>query len=195
MGVLFTGAELFDMAVLTVVIGFVFSAMFRNTRVSHAGIPIDEPPWKPYALAAAAIVPGILLHEFFHKFVALGFGAEAVFNTSYTFLAIAVVLKLIGSPFLFIAPAYVAISGALHPLASALIGFSGPFANLLIWIGARELGKRRQSGWLGSSDGRTVISGTARINKLLFWFNLLPIPGFDGFHVVSGVFRSIGGLI
>lgn len=188
-------SELRDMVVLALAIGYIFEGMFRRPRLSPLGIPVAEPRWKPYALAAAAIVPGIILHELFHKFTAMAFGASAYFHTSYPFLIVAVALKLIGSPFLFLAPAYVSIAGQVTQAQGALIAFAGPFANFLVFLVATLVARLPARGWLASSDGRIVVRATARINLFLFGFNMLPIPGFDGFRVWSALFGYIGGLL
>lgn len=188
-------SELRDMVVLALAIGFVFEGMFRHPRLSPLGIQVVEPAWKPYALAAAAIVPGIILHELFHKFTAMAFGASAYFHTGYAFLVVAVVLKLIGSPFIFLAPAYVSIVGQVTQLQGALIALAGPVGNLVMFLAATLVRRLPARGWFATPDGRTVVNATARINLLLFGFNLLPIPGFDGFKVWSALFQYLGGLV
>ncbi len=189
----FTLLELFDIIVMILAIGFIFKDMFRK--------PLDpnEDPyevfkrqkqfinWDDLKFAAIVIAPAILLHELGHKFVAMGFGLSATFHAAYFWLGLGVVLKLMGVGFIFFVPAYVAHSAAALPWQSSLIGFAGPFVNLLLWLGcwyilrtAKKLTKFQ----------RIALAVTKKVNIFLFIFNMLPIPLFDGWHVYSGLWQT-----
>ncbi len=185
----FTFKEFFDIILLTLATGFIFSDMFNVRTLSYTGYVIKNNK-NSFLLAVYSIVPGILLHEFFHKLTAISFGAQAYFNTSYFFLIIAVVLKIIGSPFLFLAPAYVSIQGNITPLEGSLIAFMGPFANFLLYLIANYILNSNNKIFLKWKENYTfyiVLNATKKINFFLFWFNLLPIPGFDGSKVLYGL--------
>ncbi|MFT4309136.1 MAG: hypothetical protein ACMXYL_01465 [Candidatus Woesearchaeota archaeon] len=193
---MFTIAEIVDMAIMAVAIGFIFKdiPLFNVIRTSYSGIPLAKGP-SNFLLAIYSIVPGIILHELFHKFSAIYYGAEAVFVANYTFLLIGIAIKLLKFPFILIAPAYVAITAAngLAGHERALIGFAGPFANLLLYIAAFIIVKYDFKIFRKIKDnpyGYTILVGTRYINGFLFLFNMLPIPGFDGYHVMRGLLMS-----
>lgn len=193
--VFFSITEIFNSIVLAAGIGYIFKDMFTKDKVSYTGFVIQQSPYKPYLLAIYAVFPAILIHELFHKFTALYFGAGAIFHTSYIFLAIGILLKLVGSPFLIIAPAYVAITGHITGLQSALIAFAGPFANFLLWILASIMLNPRIKAfsWVRKNeDAYTVIVAMRRINIFLAIFNIIPIPGFDGYQTLIGLIHAIG---
>jgi len=123
--------------------------------------------------------PAIILHEFGHKFVAIAFGATAVFKAAYTFLILGIVMKFLNFGFLFFVPAYVTYSTVgITYFQSALIAFAGPFVNLVLWLGAKLILKKSNlKGWK-----KQALFLTSKVNMFLFIFNMLPIPMFDGFH-------------
>ena len=205
-----TPMEIFDIILMTLVVGYVFMDTFRPAKKaedvldrymkkSRSGFD-----WRAFWFAAMVTAPAIILHELGHKTVALSFGLTAVFNAAYIWLAIAVVLKLAGSPFIFFVPAYVSISGnatmlpqllttlaGLHAmdLAQALIAFAGPGVNLILFLTALIVLKIN-----GNLSTRAIHfwTLTKRINLFLFVFNIIPIPGFDGFTVFSGLGHVVG---
>jgi Zn-dependent protease len=184
------------MAIMAVAIGFIFKdlPLFNIVRTSYSGIPIQKGP-SNFLLAIYAVVPGIILHELFHKFVALSYGASAIFQANFMFLLIGVALKLLRFPFIIIAPAYVAIfaSNGLAGHEMALIGFAGPFANLLLYLAAFAILKIDLKAFRSLKENPywyTILVGTKYVNGILFLFNMLPIPGFDGHHIYRGLFMS-----
>ncbi len=190
----FTLKEFFDMLILTIATGFIFSDLFNIRTISYTGYVIKDNK-NSFLLAIYSIVPGIILHELFHKITAVSFGAQAYFNTSYFFLIFTVILKLIGSPFLFLAPAYVSIKGNLSPINYSLIAFMGPFANFLLYLTADYILKSKSKLFSKIKENNTnfiVLNATKRINFFLFWFNLIPLPGFDGSKVLYGILQTLG---
>jgi Zn-dependent protease len=186
----FTIRELIDAIIMSAVVGYIFSDMLARFR------PVRDPllefrggfNWENFKFALYITVPAILLHELGHKFFALSFGMQAVFNAAYGWLGIGVVLKLMNFPFIFFVPAYVSIAGPGTPLQFALIAGAGPMVNGLLWaacaIAMRLKPKRRYV---------PLIFLTGRINMFLFIFNLIPIPGFDGYQFFSGLLRAFTG--
>jgi Zn-dependent protease len=70
----------------------------------------------------------------------------------------------------------------------ALIAFMGPLMHLVLWQGARW--------YLRNADAVTEAQShylgiTLQINKFLFILNMIPIPGFDGYHVFSNLLGFI----
>jgi len=193
---MFTFAEILDIVIITFVVGFIFKDIFKPRR----RIEVITPDyylkgmgrkrgfnWNDFWYAAAIVAPSIVLHEFGHKFVALANGMAASFHAAYMWLGLGIVLKLISAGFIFFVPAYVAISGTGTPLQFAGIAFAGPAVNLVLWLGGLVVLKKAKL----KKDAYRFVFLLSRINMFLFIFNMLPIPGFDGFGVYSSLFRAI----
>jgi Zn-dependent protease len=183
-----TFKEIIDLLIMTFSLGFIFSNLFSKLRQRAQGYdPLsfyrDNRFLHDILFAAAIVAPGIILHEFGHKFVAMLFGHSAVFHASIPGLLVGVTLRLIGFPFIIFAPGYVSISGAMVGWQSSLIAFAGPAVNLAFWFVFRFLYKREQN-----DSKRLIFHAISSINLFLFIFNMLPFPPFDGFKVFSGLF-------
>ena len=189
---LFTFAEIFDIVVMTLIVGYIFSGTFRKP-VEHDYDPLKHYKYGFYGinfedlkLAALVTAPAIILHELGHKFVALSFGLQAQFHAAWTFLALGLIMKLMNFGFIFFVPAYVSILGNSTPLQSSMVAFAGPGVNLILWLGSLALLKykslpRKYNG---------VLLLTGKINMFLFIFNILPIPFFDGSKVFMGLIEA-----
>ncbi|MEM2915745.1 MAG: hypothetical protein QXT19_00040 [Candidatus Woesearchaeota archaeon] len=178
--------EIFDMALMTLAVGYIFMMFFTPRGFSG---PFN---WRALWFACLVTAPALILHELSHKFVAMGFGMDATFHAAYFFLGIGVLLRLAHSPFIFFVPAYVTINCAglactIPPADSAIIAFAGPAVNLLLFVTAWLVLKYRRI-----RDKRWFVFWfiTQRINLLLFVLNMLPLPGFDGWKVYSGLWQA-----
>ena len=103
--------EIFDIIVITVAVGFIFSDFFKIFMKSYhkghhhkdghiSASEIDHIlktrfDWKAFYLAVIITVPAIVLHEFGHKFVANAFGMSATFHAAYIWLGLGVLLRLL----------------------------------------------------------------------------------------------------
>jgi Zn-dependent protease len=194
--------EVFDIIVMTLFIGFLFSGNFgRFVERDYIKDPIEyynKPArkWITPEMKMAIIVagPALILHEMAHKFVAMGFGADATFHAFYfdnftlALAVIAIIAKLANFGFFFIVPGFVAISGSMLPWQGALIAFAGPCLNLILWVGAwayLKYGKPKK-------EHMAILVFTKQINMFLFFFNMIPIPPFDGGSVLMGILHSFG---
>ncbi|MDP3729123.1 MAG: hypothetical protein Q8R18_06775 [bacterium] len=177
-------AEIFQLIVITLVLGYIFSGFIQRPR--NDPFSLQRFSWKDLLFAASIATPAVVLHEFGHKFVALAFGFAASFHIFWAGLVLGVLLKIIGSPLLFLAPAYVSIPAGASALQSTFIAFAGPGMNLLLWgISAlvvkykKNMSEQELFGWAISK----------KLNFFLFWFNLIPIPPLDGWTVLQGIIR------
>lgn len=195
---LFTLRELIDIVAMVAFVGFIFKDMFK--QYAH---DISSPEyylnaggfdWDGFKFAAMVTAPAIILHEFGHKFVAMLFGMIAQFNAAYMWLALGVILKLMGVGLIFFVPAYVrwgcpfgdavcASTLGANPWIGSLIAFAGPGVNLILWLGSDYLIKHKK---IEKKHLKFALL-TAQINKFLFFFNMIPIPPFDGFGFVSNL--------
>jgi Zn-dependent protease len=115
----------------------------------------------------------------------------AFYRSTFTLMLgiFAVISKLTGFGFMFFVPGYVGISGNGTHLQFALTAFAGPFLNLVLWLlpwYMLKYTKYRKKHYL-------LLMLTQRINMFLFIFNMLPIPGFDGYKVFTGLIRAFIG--
>ena len=189
---LITLHEVFDMAVMTAFVGFIFSDLFgrfRRPKINYD--PLTDRPsgfdWDGFKFAVAVTAPALIFHELAHKFVAMHFGIEATFHAAYMWLFLGMMLKMMKFNFIFFVPAYVSIIGRITPLEHSLIAFAGPGINLLLWLGTAALVKYRM---IEKKHYHLAIL-TSKINMFLFIFNMLPIPGFDGSKVFAGLIQAI----
>ena len=166
--------EIIELIIVTFAIGYIFSGFVRLP-----GLMTNYERIKNSIYVAA---PAVILHELMHKFVAISFGLEATFKAFYGGLALGVILKLINSPLLILAPGYVTIPAATSPSISAIIAFAGPFTNLLLWIAAYFLLKMKNL----SQKQVLFLALTKRINLILFIFNMIPFGPLDGAKVFFG---------
>ena len=128
-----------------------------------------------------------MFHEFGHKFTAMAFGLTATFEAAYLWLAIGIVLRLMRFPFIFFVPAYVSIAGTATNAQLGLIAFAGPAVNLVFWIGSILIIKYKKL----SPPKLQFFHLFKQINMLLFIFNMLPIPGFDGSKVFGALIGAL----
>jgi len=178
---IFTLKELFDVLIMTFAVGYIFMDLFRSKLVGF-----DK---RAFMFACLVTAPALIVHELAHKFVALSFGLEATFHAAYFWLALGLVLKFLRFGFIFFVPAYVSIGAGIAqvtPLASALIAFSGPFLNFVLFVVSWALLKQRRM----KKSTFIFLQVTKQINLFLFVFNMLPIPFFDGLKFYQGIFQT-----
>src|SRR3989338_2318849 len=190
-----TFSEILDLILMTFFVGYIFSGMVPVRREEHYD-PLTHYKrgfdWEGLKFAIMATAPAVILHELMHKFVALGFGLDAVFYAFYrsTFTLMlgifSIIAKITGFGFIFFVPGYVGISGNGTHLQFALTAFAGPFVNLVLWILPWYLLKYK----IYKKKHYLLLVLTQRINMFLFIFNMLPIPGFDGYKVFTGLIRG-----
>jgi Zn-dependent protease len=88
---------------------------------------------------------------------------------------------------MFFVGGYVTINGILTPLQSALISVAGPLTNLILYLIAISMIKFK----LIDRKHFHTLEIVSRINLFLFAFNLIPLPGFDGYNFFSSLLRVI----
>jgi len=185
---LFTIKEILDIVIMTAFVGFIFSGFFKDPKKYIHGIQsYTFFDWDDFKFAALVTAPAIILHEFGHKFAAMGFGLTATFNAAYPWLILGAVLRIASFGFIFFVPAYVSIFGKASPLAYSLTAFAGPAVNFALW-GLATLALKKN--WLPKKYDYALIL-TAKVNLFLGIFNMIPLPPFDGYKVFSGLLQSI----
>ncbi|MBI2650839.1 hypothetical protein HYX04_06045 [Candidatus Woesearchaeota archaeon] len=188
---LITFGEIIDLVLMTFFVGYIFSGIIPVRRESYDPLVHYKKgfDFEGLKFAILATAPAIILHELAHKFVALGFGLNAVFfafyRNSFTLMlgVFTIISKLTGFGFMFFVPGFVGISGNGTNLQFASTAFAGPLVNLILWLGSLYMlktGKYKKKYYL-------LLLLTSRINMFLFILNMLPIPGFDGNKVFMGL--------
>ncbi len=124
----------------------------------------------------------IVLHELGHKFIAINFGFKAVYHANLSGLGFGLILSLLNVPVFFV-PAFVSISGDGSSIGYLFTALAGPLTNLLIFLISRTLlSKFNYIKWV--QDNNEFINSLMIINLWLGLFNLIPIPGTDGFNAL-----------
>ena len=190
--VLVTLKEMFDLVIMTIAVGYIFSGFIRLPKKNPE--PLQEYiksakriafDWENVKFAALIVAPAIVAHELAHKFVALVFGLGATFHASYFGLGIGIALKLLQTGFIFFIPGFVSIIGNATDIQFALIAVAGPATNLLLWLIPAYLVKHKKH----ERKETIILVLTSKINMILFFLNMLPIPGFDGLKFYIGMVR------
>lgn len=192
--------EILDVIITIALIGFLFMDTLKaptrekEDELSKYLKKKSRFNWRDFWYAAMITAPAIILHEAGHKIVALSYGYEAVFHAFYAnsttlfFGLLAIAMKILNFGFVFLVPGFVSITGIGGPTQSGIIAFAGPLVNLILFLIAfivlktKKLKSKKMHFWVL----------TKNINLFLFIFNLLPIPGFDGFTVFSSLWKIFG---
>lgn len=186
---LITPLEIFDIIVMTFAIGYIFSGFIRREPLEGYD-PLKfykrSPAWENIKFAALIAAPAVVFHELAHKFVAMGFGAQATLHAPYTMYAIVILLKLIRFPVLFFVGGYVTHT-PLPVLQSSIVAIAGPLMNLLLWLGSLLIIHFN----LIDKKYYKIIVPIGKLNMFFFIFNMIPIPGFDGYHFFRGLFSFL----
>ncbi|MBW2988695.1 M50 family metallopeptidase [Candidatus Woesearchaeota archaeon] len=180
--------EIIDIVIMTLAIGYIFSDFFRKEPLEGYD-PLTyykRPPlWENIKFAAMIAAPAVVLHELAHKFVALYFGASATLHAPYFWYAVVVVLKLMGFPLLFFVGGYVAHT-PLASMPSAIVAVAGPLINILLWLASIAVIKYN----LIDKKYYKIVIAMGKINLFLGIFNMLPLPGFDGYHFFAALSKA-----
>ena len=187
--------EILNLILLTIVIGFIISGFIKHPRKSFRqqqggrGKFFD---WDDFKFSILIAAPGIVIHELFHKFFAIGFGASASFQLFPIGIALGIILRLVHSPFVILAPGFVVISQDANITSAqmALVAFAGPLVNLLLWLIPTFILRTRKRKL--SRSLAIFLFYTASINMWIFIFNMIPIPPLDGSKVLIGLINALG---
>ncbi|MAG78479.1 hypothetical protein CL616_03895 [archaeon] len=170
--------EIISLVIMTVVLGYIFTGYIIKDHLSSGF------SWDGLKFAMIVAAPAVVFHELGHKFVAMALGHSATFFVYWWGLGLALVLKLISSPLLILAPAYVSIPAGVPAWDGMWIAFAGPLVNLALFgISALVLKykkKMSQKEFLGWTISK-------KLNIFLFIFNMIPLPPLDGSHVLSNL--------
>ncbi len=180
--------EIIDIVLMTLFIGFIFSRYFRRKPVREydpltyyqKSTLLEDIKW-----GAIIAAPAVVLHELAHKFMAIAFGAQAtlyapsLFGIPYGMYLFVILLSYLRFPVIFFVGGYVAHT-PLAALPSAIVAIAGPLINFILWLGSIIVIKNK----LVNRKYFESIHLMGKLNMFLFIFNMIPIPGFDGFNFI-----------
>ena len=186
--------EIIDLIAMTVFVGYIFSGIIPVRRENYDPLLHYKRgfDFEGLKFAIMATAPAIIVHELAHKFVAISFGLNAIFYAFYrqTFTlilgALAIFSKLTGFGLMLFVPGYVGISGPGTNIQFAVAALAGPLVNLALWLGAWIILKKKAY----KKKYYLLLILTSRINMVLFIFNMLPIPGFDGYNFLAHLIKA-----
>ncbi|MEK6903972.1 MAG: M50 family metallopeptidase [Nanoarchaeota archaeon] len=184
---LITLTEIFYLAIMSLVLGYIFSGAVKRPRTEYELSHHRGFDWQDYLNAILISAPAVILHELAHKFVAIALGFAASFKIWTFGLILGAFLKFINSPLILFAPGYVSIQGPTPEPASALISLAGPLTNLILFGIAWYLLEYSRL----TRKQAILLYLTKQINLFLFIFNMLPIPPLDGFQFFSSLIKMI----
>lgn len=162
---------------------------------------------REYIIYKLMIIPGILLgfvlHEFAHAVTANKLGDPTPRAQGRITLDPRAHIDIIG----FLMIVFVGFGWAKPVMTNPrnykkprrddiLVSLAGPFMNLLVAIGFLLILKLvAVTGFLSNNqvvydNVADLLSYSAQINVVLFVLNLLPIPFFDGYHVIANIFNT-----
>lgn len=177
--------EIIDIVIMTFAIGYIFSTFIKREPVEGYD-PIKfyqkNKFWEDLKFGAMIAAPAVVLHELAHKFVAMSFGAVATLHAPLGWYLVIIVLRMLNFPLLFFVGGYVTHTG-LPALQSSFVSVAGPLINLVLYLVFMGLIKFR----LVHRKHYRLLGISAKLNLFLAVFNMIPIPGFDGYHF----FRSL----
>ena len=141
------------------------------------------------------VVFSVCCHEFMHAFVALKMGDDTATRCGHLTLN---PLKQMGWFSLFML-LFIGIAWGQVPVNRAnvrsrwkrvVISLAGPFTNLVLWLVC--IGLCLLTSMTGGNPfAANMLAVGAVLNFMLFVFNLLPVPGLDGFNVLIEVFPKV----
>lgn len=175
--------EILYMGIITVALAYIFMDLIKPKNTEFFIYNNKGFDWEAFKFAILIAAPGVIIHELGHKFAGLYFGYPASFEIYWFGLILGLFLKIIKSPFILLAPAYVTLGIISNPAHLAIIAFAGPFVNLVLFLVSYiALNKfkltRKQAEFFYL---------TKQINMVLFIFNMIPFPPLDGSKVLAGL--------
>ena len=124
--------------------------------------------------AAVIVALAFVGHELAHRYMARSYGCWAEFRSNDQMLVLGIFMSFLG--FVFLAPGAVMFTGAVTEKQRGKISYAGPAVNLGL---ALLFGLINGMVPLGGLLGTAVVLGF-KVNAWLAFFNLLPLPYFDG---------------
>lgn len=179
----FSKQELKDLGISALALAFIFSFSFNLFKDPLSFI-------YTYTIYLILIILSFIPHELSHKFTAIHYGYYARYEVWKHGLYFALFLAVItNGKFIFAAPGAVMIYSLYHSRKSrkqitkenGMISLAGPLSNLIISLLAFIILSAPLS---LTKNMILILTYLFKINAFLAFFNLLPIPPFDGSKII-----------
>ena len=180
-----TTREIIDIIIMTLAIGYIFSTFIkRQPEEDYDPIKFYQKNkiWEDIKFGTIIAAPAIVLHELAHKFVAMSFGAVATLHAPINWYVLIIILRILRFPLIFFVGGYVTHTPLL-PLQSSLVSIAGPLTNIVLFLILTSLIKFN----LVNRKYYRIVGISAKINIFLAAFNMIPIPGFDGYNFIRSL--------
>lgn len=167
----FTIAEIRDLAVSALVLGFIFA--FRDWSLAN------------FLIAVAVVGPALILHELAHKFMAQKYGLVAAYVVWPTGIIISVLITIMtNGAVIFAALGAVMISSVYHTrLGYQFIGLTSKEMGRISWVGPMTNIGLAIISYILIPLNPAVFQLSAFINIIIAIFNCLPFPPLDGVKI------------
>lgn len=183
-------------------------ARFSRNAVLLFGIPfisglafLYHPSFKAlsgFAFCLSLTVVSVVCHEFLHALAAFLLGDRTVYSRGYLrlnpikyftglySLALPALIFIFSGIFLPGAAVFIRFDHIRHPVARSLVYVAGIIANGVFLVAILAL--LRSGAVSPGSDFAAVLQFAAFCQICIIAFNLLPVPGLDGWGVISPIF-------
>lgn len=174
----FSNREIKDLLKAWFFISLAFTILLSED-ISYRGISFSTSLLTFFILSSLTVGLAFLFHEIMHKAVAQKYGKKAEFRAFDKMLVLALVMSFFN--FILAAPGAVMIHGVLSKEENGKTSLAGPLTNLILGLAFFiPFFFINLEGILG-----TFVMLGFTINIILAFFNLLPIPGFDGRKILD----------
>jgi Zn-dependent protease len=185
-------------------------ARFSRNAVLLFGIPfisglafLYHPSFKAlsgFTFCLSVTVASVACHEFLHALAAFLLGDRTVYSRGYLrlnpvkyfmgfhTLALPTLIFVFSGMFLPGAAVFIRFDHIHHPVARSLVYLAGIIANGIFLVAILAL--LRSEAVTPGSDFAALLQFAAFCQICIIVFNLLPVPGLDGWGVISPVFAN-----
>lgn len=171
----FTLAEIRDLTISSLILGFLFSSALRYFNFSGVSSIFVN-----FLISTAIVAPALIFHELAHKFVSQKYGCVANYVLWPMGAVISILLSLT-TGFIFAALGAVMISTKYSTrLGYKFIGLSNEELGKIAWAGPMTNFGMAILGFVLYPFAPQILNVFVQINLVIALFNMMPFPPLDG---------------
>ncbi len=176
----FTLAEIRDLVISALVLGFLFSTVLRYFQVTTSTSILIN-----FLISTAIVAPALILHELAHKFVAQRYDCKATYVMWPMGVIFSIFMTLI-SGFVFAALGAVMIATTYSTrLGYRFIGLTNEEIGKISWSGPITNIALAIIGFILSPLNPSIFHVVVQINLIIAMFNMIPFPPLDGSKIFA----------